>query len=112
MESGAISRPDRDGRLSRRDLLIRTGMLGAGALVLGVTPQKAAAAPLNDALIEQALELLVRDTYAGLAVFAVPGPITDRYSFAQGQTSARPGAVEAKAPELIAHTLDRYIGLP
>jgi hypothetical protein len=112
MEREAIRRPERDGRLSRRELLVRTGMLGAGALVLGVTPQKAAAAPLDDALIEQALELLVRDTYAGLGVFAVPGPVTDRYSFAQGQTSTRPGAVQTKAPELIAHTLDRYIGLP
>src|SRR3982751_19922 len=111
MGSRAINDVQRDGRLTRRDMLMRTGMLGAGALVLGITPQKAAAAPLDDALIEQALQLLVRDTYAGLAVFAVPGPITDRYSFAQGQTSARPGAVEAKAPELIAHTLDRYIGL-
>lgn len=93
-------------------MLVRTGMLGAGAFVLGVTPQRAAAAPLDDALIEQVLEALVRDTFAGLGVFAVPGPVTDRFSLAQGQTSPRPGSVQAKAPELIEHTLDRYIGLP
>ena len=93
-------------------MLIRTGMLGAGAFVLGVRPEQAAAAPLDDALIEQVIELLVRDTFAGLAVFAVPGPVTDRYSLAQGQTNPRPGAVQAKAPELIEHTLDRYVNLP
>jgi hypothetical protein len=112
MGRGAINGVERDRRLTRREILIRTGMLGAGAVVLGVHPSRAAAAPLDDALIEQAIELLVRDTYAGLGVFAVPGPVIDRYSLAQGVTSTRPGAVEAKAPELIAHTLDRYIGLP
>jgi hypothetical protein len=112
MGSRAINDVERDGRLTRREMLIRTGVLGASAWVLGVTPEKAAAAPLDDALVEQVIEVLVRDTFAGLAVFAVPGPITDRYSLAQAKTSARPGAVEAKAPELISHTLDRYIGLP
>jgi hypothetical protein len=112
MGSRSIKGVERGGRLTRREMLVRTGMLGAGAFVLGVTPERAAAAPLDDALIEQVLEVLVRDTFAGLGVFAVPGPITDRYSLAQGQTSTRPGSVQAKGPELIAHTLDRYIGLP
>ncbi len=112
MGSGAINNRQRGGALTRREMLIRTGMLGAGAFVLGIRPEAAGAAPLDDALIQQAIELLTRDTYAGLAVFAVPGPITDRYSLAQGQTSLRPGAVQAKAPELIAHTLDNYISLP
>lgn len=112
MGSGPINDAKRGGRLTRREMLVRTGMLGAGAFVLGVTPERAAAAPLDDALVEQVVELLVRDTFAGLGVFAVPGPITDRYSLAQGQTSARPGSVQAKGPELIAHTLDRYLGLP
>jgi hypothetical protein len=112
MGSGAVNDVERGGRLTRREMLIRTGVLGAGAFVLGVTPERAAAAPLDDALVEQVIEALVRDTYAGLGVFAVPGPLTDRYSLAQGRTDARPGSVQAKGPELIAHTLDRYIGLP
>lgn len=112
MGSRAIKGVEHGGRLTRREMLVRTGVLGAGAFVLGVTPERAAAAPLDDALIEQVLEVLVRDTFAGLGVFAVPGPVTDRYSLAQGQTSTRPGSVQAKAPELIEHTLDRYIGLP
>jgi hypothetical protein len=112
MGTRAINDVERGGRLTRREMLIRTGVLGASAVVLGVTPERAAAAPLDDALVEQVIELLVRDTFAGLGVFAVPGPITDRYSLAQGQTSTRPGSVQAKGPELIAHTLDRYISLP
>ena len=112
MGNETVNHPERARPLTRRDLLIRTGMLGAGAFVLGVRPEAAVAAPLDDALIEQVLELLTRDTFAGLGVFAVPGPITDRYSLAQGRTSPRAGSVEAKGPELIAHTLDRYIGLP
>jgi hypothetical protein len=108
----AINDVQRGGPLTRREMLIRTGVLGASAFVLGVTPERAAAAPLDDALVEQVIEVLARDTFAGLGVFAVPGPITDRYSLAQGQTSTRPGSVQAKGPELIAHTLDRYIGLP
>jgi hypothetical protein len=107
-----INDVQRGGPLTRREMLIRTGVLGASAFVLGVTPERAAAAPLDDALVEQVIEVLVRDTFAGLGVFAVPGPITDRYSLAQGQTSTRPGSVQAKGPELIAHTLDRYISLP
>jgi hypothetical protein len=112
MGSRPIKGVERGGPLTRREMLIRTGVLGASAFVLGVTPERAAAAPLDDALVEQVIEVLVRDTFAGLGVFAVPGPITDRYSLAQGQTSTRPGSVQAKGPELIAHTLDRYIGLP
>lgn len=112
MGSRAIKGVERGGPLTRREMLIRTGVLGASAFVLGVTPERAAAAPLDDALVEQVIEALVRDTFAGLGVFAVPGPVTDRYSLAQGQTSTRPGSVQAKGPELIAHTLDRYIGLP
>jgi hypothetical protein len=115
----SISDVERDRELSRRDFLLRTGVLGASAAVLGVWPGQTAQAAVPDALkpllervVEPAIELLVRDTYAGLGVFAVPGPASDRYSVAQGLTSATPGAVEAKGPELVAHTLDRYISLP
>jgi hypothetical protein len=104
--------------LSRRDFLIRTGVLGASATIVGAWPDPARAGvpnalkPLLDRVVQPAIELLVRDTYAGLGVFAVPGPATDVYSAAQAMTSPRPGSVEAKGPELVAHTLDRYISLP
>ncbi len=102
--------------LSRRDLLLRAGVLGAGAAVAGLWPARSQALvpealePLLEQIAEPALQLLARDTYAGLAVFAVPGP--DRYSVAQGVTNPRPGGVEARAPELVMHTLDYYISWP
>jgi hypothetical protein len=102
--------------IGRRELLLRAGALGAGAMVAGLWPLSAradvpaAVEPLLEQIAEPAINLLVHDTYSGLAVFAVPGP--DRYSRAQGVTSATPGGVEARAPELIQHTLDFYISWP
>jgi hypothetical protein len=106
----------RDVELSRRELLLRTGVLGAGAVVAGVWPSAArgnvpeALEPLLERVAEPALQLLARDTYAGLAVFALPG--ADRYSQAQRLTSSGPGPIEARAPELLEHTLDVYIAWP
>jgi hypothetical protein len=91
-------------------------VLGAGAVVAGVWPREAQAdvpellEPLLEQVAQPALDLLVRDTYSGLAVFAVPGP--DRYSRAQGLTSASPGGIEARAPELVPHTLDFFVSWP
>jgi hypothetical protein len=109
--------PNRHGpSLSRRELLLRAGLLGAGAMAAGLWPRAArgevppALEPLLETVAEPAIDLLVHDTYAGLAVFAVPGP--DRYSRAQGVTSPTPGGVEARSPELIQHTLDFYISWP
>jgi hypothetical protein len=102
--------------MSRRELLLRAGVIGAGAAVAGLWPAIAKATvpealdPLLDEIAEPAIELLVHDTYSGLAVFAVPGP--DRYSQAQGVTSAAPGGVEARSPELLQHTLDFYVSWP
>ncbi|MDQ2631918.1 MAG: hypothetical protein M3Y75_13245 [Actinomycetota bacterium] len=102
--------------LGRRELLLRAGAVGAGAMVAGLWPLSAKAdvpaalEPLLREIAEPAIDLLVHDTYAGLAVFAVPGP--DRYSRAQGLTSATPGGVEARSPDLIQHTLDFYISWP
>jgi hypothetical protein len=107
---------EREITLSRRELLLRTGVLGAGAVVGGLWPSAARATvpdalrPLLSQVADPAIQLLVRDTYAGLAVFAVPGP--DPYSQAQAVTTASPGGVEARAPELLAHTLDDYVSLP
>lgn len=100
--------------LSRRRLLLRAGVLGAGATVAGLWLRVARDSPALEALLGKianpAVELLVQDTYSGLAVFAVPGP--DRYSRAQGVASATPGPIEAGAPELLRHTLDFYISWP
>jgi hypothetical protein len=78
-------------------------VLGAVAAVGGLRPSTAVAEV-------PALTLLTRDTYAGLAVFGVPGP--DRYSRAQGLVSPTPGGVEARSPELIQHTMDFFVPWP
>src|SRR5205085_1173268 len=102
--------------VSRRELLLRTGVLGAGAVVYGVWPDPARAnvpaalQPLLRQVAQPAIELLLRDTYAGLAVFALPGP--DPYSQTQRLASPTPGPIEARAPELLAHTFDNYLSLP
>lgn len=102
--------------IRRRDLLVRAGLLGAAAAVAGIWPARARAdvpealEPLLELVAQPALDLLTRDTYAGLAVFAVPGP--DRYSVAQGVVSASPGGVEAGAPELLQHTMDFFVSWP
>jgi hypothetical protein len=103
--------------IRRRDLLIRTGLLGAVAAVGGLWPSRTASAevpealePLLERVVQPALDLLTRDTYAGLAVFGVPGP--DRYSAAQGLTSPTPGGVEARSPELIQYTIDFFVPWP
>lgn len=113
--SGASADTDQ-ATISRRELLLRAGVLGAGAMVAGLWPLRAGAEvppalePLLEQIAEPAVNLLVHDTYSGLAVFAVPGP--DRYSQAQGVTSPTPGGVEARSPELIQHTLDFYVSWP
>ncbi|WP_407776215.1 hypothetical protein [Actinophytocola sp.] len=83
----------------------------------GLWPARTAAAdvpevlaPLLEQVVQPALDLLTYDTYAGLAVFGVPGP--DRYSVAQALTSPAPGGVEARSPELIQHTLDFFLPWP
>lgn len=102
--------------IRRRDLLIRAGVLGAAAAVGGVWPAAASAdvpevlEPLLEQVTQPALNLLIHDTYSGLAVFGVPGP--DRYSVAQGLVSPSPGGVEAGSPGLLQHTLDFFISWP
>lgn len=102
---------------SRRDLLIGSGIAGAVATVTALSYPGRAVADVPDGLewlLEQiarpALDLLAYETFAGLAVFAVPGP--DRFSRAQSLTSPTPGGIEAKAPELLMHTFDTYLSLP
>lgn len=116
MQQGNLGGPARGPSISRRELLLRTGVLGAGAAVAGLWPGTARAnVPeslewLLEQVTEPALQLLAHDTYAGLAVFSVPGP--DRFSRAQGLISPTPGAIEARAPALLMHTVDVYIAWP
>jgi hypothetical protein len=118
MGSRSIRDGERARALSRRDFLLRTGIIGASVAVAGPLAGAGdaeasipnALKPLLDRVLQPALELLVRDTYRGLGAFAVPGP--DAYSRAQALTSPSPGGVETRGGELVAHTLDRYVSLP
>lgn len=112
---GAAGRPA--PVLTRRDLLISSGIAGAVATITAATRPGRAAADVPASLewlLEQiarpALDLLAYETFAGLATFAVPG--LDRFSRAQRLVSASAGGVEAKAPELLMHTFDTYLALP
>jgi hypothetical protein len=98
---------------SRRTFLWRTGSLGAAATV-ALYPSIAKAAGILDPVIDDiaapALKLLARDTIAGLVAFEVPG--SDRYSQAQGVTSATPGGIDARGDELFLIDLDDFLPLP
>lgn len=98
---GSVSHDEGDV-LSRRAVLARAGSLAAaGALaplprvadrlgLLGVAPPSTGA--------------VVRDTLGGLVAYAVPG--NDRYSLAQGVSTAEPGGVAAGAVDRLHSTLD------
>ena len=99
--------------LSRRQFLLRTGTLGAGAYAL-LSPSLAwASDPLTillDKIAAPALKELARDTISGVTVFQVPG--SDRYSKAQGVTSAKPGGIDADGQDLLLHSLDYFLPVP
>ena len=98
---------------NRRAFLWRTGTLGAAATI-ALYPQIARAAgaldPILDQIAKPAMDVLARDTIAGLVAFEVPG--TDRYSQVQGVTSPNPGGVDAKATEVFLVDLDEFLPVP
>jgi hypothetical protein len=108
-----MERPKEEVGFNRRTFLWRTGSLGAAATV-ALYPSMARAAGLLDPLLDDiaapALKVLARDTIAGLVAFEVPGG--DKYSQAQGVTSARPGGIDAKAPDVFLIDLDGFLPVP
>ena len=57
------------------------------------------------------LNILARNTMAGVAAFCVPG--NDLYSIGQGMTTlAAPGGVSAKADAFLVYMFDNYLPLP
>jgi hypothetical protein len=105
-------------KLSRRDFLIRTGVLGAFLTIVGqggIGALRAMAQTPDDlepvlAQIKAVLEELSRDTFGGLAAFVVPGD--DPYSVAQGVTAQGPGAVGAKMVEFLLASADDFVPFP
>jgi hypothetical protein len=94
--------------ISRRVLLERAGLAGAGALLAQLPGFLSAKGWLEEAHAQT--PDLMRDTLNGLVAFVVPGP--DPYSVAQGQSTPEPGGIEAGATEPFVELLDRFVGVP
>jgi hypothetical protein len=107
-----------DSLLTRRDFLVKSGILGALVAVYGAagpggipawaqTPDDLA--PVIAAL-RTTLQELARDTYSGLVAFVVPGP--DPYSVAQGVTTPKPGGIAARNVDFMVAAIDDFVPLP
>jgi hypothetical protein len=94
--------------ISRRELLERSGLAAAGAMLAQLPGFLGARGWLEQAFAQDADE--VRDTINGLVAFVVPGP--DAYSVAQGQTTPEPGGIDAGTTPLVIELLDRFAGAP
>lgn len=94
--------------ISRRTLLQRAGLAGAGA-VLAQIPGFLDARGWLDAALAQSPDT-TRDTMNGLVAFVVPGP--DEYSVAQGQSTKEPGGIAAGGTDLVIELLDKYVDTP
>lgn len=94
--------------MSRRELLERSGLAAAGALLAQLPGFLGARGWLEEALAQDADQ--VRDTINGLVAFVVPGP--DEYSVAQRQATREPGGLDAGATDLVIELLDRFAGAP
>ena len=94
--------------ISRRVLLERAGLAGAGVM-LAQLPGFLSSKGWLEAAHAQTADA-THDALNGLVAFAVPGP--DAYSVAQGQSTKEPGGIDAGATELLIELLDRFVGLP
>ena len=105
--------------ISRRRFLAQVGVLGAAALggiAAGPLPTALTAGLGDDPLARlsgdagAALRTLARDTFRGFVVWVVPGH--DRWSQAQDEVSATPGAIDAQVDTWLMRGLDRLLPLP
>jgi len=100
---------------SRREFLIRAGVIGAamvfidvGDLVFASTPAEGAA--LSPVALGPLFDALARDTISGLVAFVVPGP--DAYSVAQGVSDTAPGGLAADGVGFMLNALDNFFPVP
>lgn len=93
--------------LSRRLLLQRAGLVGAGAML-------AQAGLLDEAFAQSATPLppdpLTLDTFRGFAALIVPG--NDEHSVAQGESTDEDGGIAAEAPEATIFIFDNFVPAP
>jgi hypothetical protein len=96
------------GGISRRTLLERAGLVGAGALLAQIPGFLSGRGWLEQAHAQSVDE--VRETLDALVAFVVPGP--DPYSVAQGQSTPEPGGIDAGGTDLLIELLDGFAQLP
>ena len=94
--------------ISRRTLLERAGLAGAGVILAQLPGFLSDKGWLEQAYAQSGDQ--VRETIDALVAFVVPGP--DPYSVAQGQSTPEPGGIDAGATDLVIELLDRFVGLP
>lgn len=102
---------------SRRQLLIRSGILGAAAAVAPglLWPNSAQAlhngdAGVNAQQLHAALNALRDDTFFGVIACAVPG--NDPYSQAQGVSTPAPGGIGTRADLYLSGGVDLLVPIP
>jgi hypothetical protein len=100
---------------SRREFLIRAGVIGAAMVFIDVgelefASSSAEGAALSPTALAPLFEALATDTISGLVAFVVPGP--DAYSVAQGVSDAAPGGLAADGVAFMLNALDNFYPVP
>ncbi len=100
---------------SRREFLLRAGLIGAAMVFVDIGELELASSPAEDAALSPAglaplFEALSADTISGLVAFVVPG--TDAYSVAQGVSDTAPGGLAADGVAFMLNALDHFYPVP
>lgn len=100
--------------LGRREFLFQAAMASALAACPAFFRPGAALAQVADQptleRYQAALNILARDTMAGVSAFVVPG--FDQYSLVQRHSTSSPGGMAADNDEYLVYMFDNYIPLP
>ena len=107
--------PSEAQRHSRRQFLIRTGVIGAAMVLIDVGDLSLVSAPAEGAVLSPAalapvFDALATDTLSGLVAFVIPGP--DAYSVAQGVSDSAPGGLAADGVGFMLNALDNFFPVP
>jgi hypothetical protein len=100
---------------SRRQFLIRAGVIGAAMVLaeageLEFASSSADGAVLSPFALAPVFDILATDTINGLVAFVVPGP--DAYSVAQGVSDTAPGGLAADGVGFMLNALDNFFPVP
>lgn len=111
-----VDKAEASVNVERRQMLLRTGVLGAVvAFAPGLLLREARAMHSGEVAwtmenLTRALNALRDDTFSGVTAFAVPG--NDNWSVAQGRTTPVPGGMTTRADLYLSGGVDRLVPLP